>query len=61
MINKVSFTVKDDYNEITLRRDEGSSQVQMQLHYYNGCKFATFNFEDFKKAVEILETAGGTE
>lgn len=54
MIDRISFTVKGDYNEMTLRRDEGSSKVEMQFHHYNGCSFATFDFKDLKKAVEIL-------
>lgn len=59
MINRVTFTVKGDYNEMALRRDEGSSEVEMQFHYYNGCRYARFKFEDLKKAVEVLEEAGG--
>lgn len=55
MINKVSFTMKGDYYEMTLSRDEGSRFVDMSLHYHNGMRMAHFELEDFKKAVELLE------
>lgn len=54
MINAVSFTVKGDYNQLRLVRGEGQSYVEMQLSYSNGCQYARFKFEDFKKAVEVL-------
>ena len=54
MINAVSFTIKGDYNQLRLVRGEGQSYVEMQLSYSNGCQYARFKFEDFKKAVEIL-------
>ena len=54
MINAVSFTVKGDYNQLRLVRGEGQSYVEMQLSYSNGCSYARFKFEDFKKAVEVL-------
>lgn len=55
MINRISFTVKGDYNEMTLHREADSNWVEMQYHHYNGCAFARFRFEDLKKAVELLE------
>lgn len=58
MINKISFTVKGDYREMTLCRDEGSRFVEMQYSYGNGCAYARFELADLKKAVEIL---GGQE
>lgn len=55
MINKISFTVKGDYREMTLCRDNGSRFVEVQYNYGHGCAFARFEFADLKKAVEILE------
>ena len=55
MIDKISFTtVRGDYYELALRLVNGSSCVEMQLSYSNGCQYARFKFEDIKKAVEIL-------
>lgn len=55
MINSISFTVKGDYKEMTLSRDDGSRWVEMQYHYSNGCAYARFELADLKKAVAILE------
>ena len=55
MINKVSFTVKGDYQAMTLCRDNGSRFVEMQYSYGNGCNYARFELADLKKAVELLE------
>lgn len=55
MINKVTFTLKGDYYEMTMSRGEGSRFVEMQFHYHNGCRYASFELEDFKKALAILE------
>jgi len=55
MINSVSFDLKGDYNNLSLTREEGSRFVQMTYHYHSGCAYARFEFEDLKKAVEILE------
>ena len=55
MINKVSFTLKGDYQTMTLCRDNGSRFVEMQYSYGNGCAFARFELADLKKAVAILE------
>lgn len=57
MINKISFTMKGDYYEMTLSRDDGSRFVEMQFHYHNGCRYASFELADFKKALAILEQA----
>lgn len=54
MIENVSFTVKGDYNELTLKRKGGNNYVELQFMYYNGCQYARFKFDDLKKAVEIL-------
>ena len=61
MIRSIEFTVKGDYNSIDLTRDEGSTKVQMRFHYYNGCSLARFDFEDLKKAVEVLSEADNEE
>ena len=57
MISKITFTVKGDYSEMSLGRDEGSQFVDMEFHRHGGCSYATFKFEDLKKAVEILSAA----
>ena len=54
MINAVSFTIKGDYHQLKLERGEEQSYVVMHLIYSNGCQYARFKFEDFKKAVEVL-------
>lgn len=56
MINKVSFTVKGDFSEMTLSRDEGSRFVEMSYHYRNGMSMARFELADLKKALELLES-----
>lgn len=55
MINKVTFTLKGDYYEMTLSRDEGSRFVEMSFHYHSGMRMARFELADLKKAVELLE------
>lgn len=60
MINKVSFTMKGDYYEMTMSRDEGSRFVEMSFHYHNGMSMARFELADLKKAVELLEAQGET-
>lgn len=54
MIESIEFTVKGDYQSITMHREEGSNKVRMDFHYYNGMAMATFDFRDMKKAVEVL-------
>lgn len=55
MINKVVFTLKGDYYEMALSRDEGSRFVEMAFHYHSGVRMAQFELADLKKAVELLE------
>ena len=55
MINKVTFTLKGDYYEMTMSRDEGSRFVEMSFHYHSGMMMARFELADLKKAVELLE------
>ena len=61
MIDKVAFTVKGDYNEMTLCRDEGSRWIEMQFHRHCSVSFARFKLEDLKMALAILDCAGEEE
>lgn len=54
MITRVEFTVKGDYDEITFRRNEGSSGCELNFHRQNGMAIARFKFDDMRKAVNIL-------
>ena len=55
MIENVTITAKGDYQKITFSREEDSSTVDMAFHYPRGCSFATFDLEDMKIALDILE------
>ena len=57
MINKVEFTVKGDYTEMTLSRSEGSRWIEMAYHYPKGASFARFELKDLEKALAILKEA----
>lgn len=54
MIKSIEYTLKGDFQSMTLSRDEGSTKVQLTFHHYNGCSLAMFDFEDLKTAVEVL-------
>ena len=55
MINKVTLTLKGDFKELQLSRDEGSRFIDMQFHAHNGAWFANFKLADLKRALELLD------
>lgn len=64
MIKGIEIEIKGDFNSMIMKRDSGSNIIEMQFHYSNGCRYASFNFEDMKTAIELLantEAKGFTE
>ena len=55
MIRDITITAKGDYQRITFSREEDSHTIDMSFSYPRGCSYASFNLEDMKKALDILE------
>lgn len=56
MINRISFTVKGDYDELTFRRSEDSPNCEINFHRHSGMSIARFLFADLRKALNVLNS-----
>ena len=60
MIRGITITAKGDYQRITFSRED-SHTIDMSFSYPHGCSYASFNLEDMKKALDILENENDHE
>lgn len=54
MIRRIEFEAKNDYDGITFRREPDSPYINIDFHRHNGMTMATFKFNDFRKALNVL-------
>lgn len=54
MINRISFGIKGDYDEMSFNREQDSPICRLEFHRQGEMAITRFKFNDFRKAIGVL-------